>query len=52
MGRELNRAFEKRQLSDCEYAFVISEDEAKEMLEKARYFIEGMISWLQERKEL
>lgn len=52
MGRELNRTFEKRQLSDYEYPFVISDDETKEMLEKARYFIEGMITWLQERKEL
>ena len=28
-GRELNRAFEKRQLGDYEYTFVISEQEAK-----------------------
>lgn len=27
MGRELNRAFEKRQISDYEYTFVISEEE-------------------------
>lgn len=52
MGRELNRAFEKRQLSDYEYTFVISEDEAREMLEKARNFTGKIISWLQERREL
>lgn len=52
MGRELNQAFEKRQLSDYEYTFVISEDEAKEMLEKAKNFIGRIILWLQERKEL
>jgi len=32
MGKELNRAFEKRQLGDYEYTFVISEDEAMEIL--------------------
>jgi len=33
MGRELNRAFEKRQLGDYEYTLVISKREAEEMLE-------------------
>ena len=52
MGKELNRAFEKRQLSDYEYIFVISRDEAREMLEKGKIFTEGIISWLQEKKVL
>ena len=32
MGKELNRAFEKRQLGDYEYTFVIAQDEADKML--------------------
>ena len=43
MGKELNRAFEKRQLSDYEYTFVISRDEALEMLEKGKIFSEEII---------
>ena len=38
-GRELNRAFEKRQLSDYEYDFVISEIEAKDMFENGKRFL-------------
>ncbi|MFN0117574.1 MAG: HEPN domain-containing protein [Elusimicrobiota bacterium] len=38
LGRELNRAFEKRQLSDYEYDFVISEKEARVLLESAHVF--------------
>jgi uncharacterized protein (UPF0332 family) len=49
MGKELNRAFEKRQLSDYEYIFVISRDEAREMLEKGKIFTERIILWLQEK---
>ena len=30
MGKELNRAFEKRQIGDYEYTFIISEDEAEQ----------------------
>ena len=33
MGRELNRAFEKRQIGDYEYTFVITKQEAEEYLE-------------------
>lgn len=33
MGRELNRAFEKRQIGDYGYTFVISRTEAEEMFE-------------------
>ena len=32
MGRELNRAFEKRQLSDYEFTFVIAQEEAAELI--------------------
>ncbi|MBU7027801.1 MAG: hypothetical protein HXS48_12765 [Theionarchaea archaeon] len=50
MGKELNRAFEKRQLSEYEYTFVISQDEAQKMLEKGENFIERIIAWLQEKR--
>lgn len=46
MGRELNRAFEKRQLGDYEYTFVISEDEAKEILDKSKDFVENIVQYL------
>jgi len=48
MGRELNRAFEKRQLGDYEYTFVISEDEALEILEQSKHFVERVIQYLEE----
>ena len=46
MSRELNRAFEKRQLGDYESVFVLSEDEAREILEKARGFTDACIDYL------
>lgn len=39
MGKSLNMAFEKRQLGDYEFTFVISKEEAKEMLEKGKEFV-------------
>lgn len=39
MSRVISRAFEKRQLGDYEYTFVISIDEAKEILEDTNGFI-------------
>ena len=44
MGRELNRAFEKRQLGDYEYTFVISEDDAREILEQGKHFVDRVIN--------
>ena len=52
MGRELNRAFEKRQLGDYEYTFVISEDEAKKILENGEKFVEKIAQYLKEIKIL
>lgn len=52
MGKELNRAFEKRQLSDYEYMFVMSQDEAKKMLEEGKNFVEKITAWLEEKLEL
>jgi len=52
MGRELNRAFEKRQLGDYEYTFVISKREADEMLESGKKFVNEIVQHLKEKKIL
>jgi len=51
MGRELNQAFQKRQLGDYEYTFVIAEDEAKQMLETGRSFVDRITKYLIEQDE-
>jgi len=50
MGRELNRAFEKRQIGDYEYTFVITEDEAEEILMGGKKFVEAIARHLKEKK--
>ena len=50
MGRELNRAFEKRQIGDYEYTFVISEEEAEEILANGKEFVEKIVQHLKEKK--
>jgi len=52
MGRELNKAFEKRQIGDYEYTFVISKMEAEEILENGEKFIETIAQHLNEKKIL
>ena len=39
MGRELKRAFSKRQLGDYEYTFVVSQADAEQLLESGRNFV-------------
>ncbi len=39
MGRELNRAFDKRQISDYNFTFVISKSEAEQLLETGEEFV-------------
>lgn len=46
LGRELNRAFEKRQIGDYEYTSLISNEEAKEILNSGRQFINTVEDWL------
>jgi len=48
MSKELHRAFEKRQLGDYEYTFVISKSEAGEMLEQGKEFVEKIVQYLKE----
>lgn len=50
MGKELNRAFEKRQLGDYEYTFVLSRTEAEEMFKSGKNFVEKIIQYLKEKK--
>ena len=50
MGRELNRAFEKRQIGDYEHKFVISEEEAQEMLANGKEFVGKIVRHLKEKK--
>ena len=50
MGRELNRAFEKRQLGDYEYTSVISQEEAKKILTNGKKFVEKITKYLKEKK--
>jgi len=52
MGKELNRAFEKRQLGDYEYTFVFSEKEAEDILEKSRYFVDNIVQYLKDNNFL
>ena len=45
-GRELNRAFEKRQISDYEYISLISNEDAEEILDNGKQFINAVENWL------
>jgi uncharacterized protein (UPF0332 family) len=46
MGRELNRAFEKRQIGDYEYTFVVSREESERLLQSGREFVDAIAGWL------
>jgi len=52
LGRELNRAFEKRQLGDYGYTFLITKEEAEEILESGRRFYEQAVQYLKESDHL
>lgn len=52
MSKTLSRAFEKRQLGDYEYTFVIKEDEAKEMSDEGRDFVERIAGYLEKKGAL
>ena len=45
-GRDLNLAFEKRQICDYEYTFVISNEDAAQVLQSAKDFIAMIEKWL------
>jgi len=48
MGRALNMAFEKRQIGDYEYKFVISKEEAKKILEYWNGFVEKIVPYFRQ----
>lgn len=50
LGKEFNRAFEKRQLGDYEYTCVISKEEAREILEKGKDFVVKITEYLKDAK--
>ncbi len=52
LGRELNRAFEKRQIGDYEYTFVVSKDEAEEILKSGKKFVKIISEYLKKEKIL
>ncbi|MCD4784109.1 MAG: HEPN domain-containing protein [Candidatus Eremiobacteraeota bacterium] len=52
MGRELHLAFEKRQIGEYGYIPVISSQDAVDLLEKGKVFIENVRLYLQTQKYL
>jgi uncharacterized protein (UPF0332 family) len=50
MSKELNRAFEKRQISDYSHTFTISEEESSQMLANGREFLEEVVQHLKKKK--
>ncbi len=52
LGRELNRTFEKRQLGDYTHTFVISREEAAQLLGTGEQFVARMVQYLNEQKVL
>jgi uncharacterized protein (UPF0332 family) len=46
MGKELNRAFTKRQISDYEFTFVLTKEEAEKILENAKFFVKKITVYL------
>jgi len=49
LGRELNRAFEKRQLGDYGYTSVIEHKEVELMLQSGADFVNSVANWLKEQ---
>jgi uncharacterized protein (UPF0332 family) len=48
MGRELNRAFEKRQIGDYTHSFVITDEEAEQILTNGKSFCTNVARYLRE----
>lgn len=46
MGREFNRAFDKRQLSDYYHTFIIDKKEAEELLISGTEFVDNINEYL------
>ncbi|MFA5292934.1 MAG: HEPN domain-containing protein [Phycisphaerae bacterium] len=50
LWKELNRAFEKRQLGDYGYTSVIEHNEAELMLQSGSDFVNSVAKWLKEQQ--
>ncbi len=50
MGRNLNRAFEKRQLGDYESTASFDDAEIVQIINNAKDFIDAVFEWLEEQK--
>lgn len=50
MGRNLNRAFEKRQISDYECAFVFEDHEVQQLLDNGKDFVDAAAAWLKQER--
>ncbi len=48
LGRELNRAFEMRQLGDYESTSAVSDEDARELLARGREFCAVIEQWIQD----
>jgi len=46
MGREFNRAFDKRQLSDYYHTFIIDKKDAEDLLESGKNFVDRIKNYL------
>lgn len=51
LGKNLNDAYDKRQIGDYGVGFTITQEEAKEMRATANYFIHEIKSYLEKRLE-
>jgi uncharacterized protein (UPF0332 family) len=51
LGRELNKAFEKRQLGDYESASAVSDEDASEVLAHSKEFCDEVGRWLRESQK-
>jgi len=52
MSKELNRAFQKRQISDYDFTFSISEDDAERTLENGNVFVDTVVKYLKRINEI
>jgi uncharacterized protein (UPF0332 family) len=46
MGREFNRAFDKRQLSDYYHTFIIDKKDAEDLLKSGKIFVDTIKNYL------
>ena len=52
LGRELKRAFSKRQLGDYEYTFTVSESDAEQLLASGHRFVAAAADYLKQHGDL